>query len=292
MKYVESSIKSIKEFLDGFQNMIKDLNTKGKRIKQIPNLLTLSRVGFAFIIPPVAITGNLIGATILTICAILTDALDGFAARKLNAISEFGKNLDPVCDKIFAAALLFPLIGNVSSALSLGLGINILLELGIALVNVKSKIKGNIPRTTILGKIKTATLSGLIATLYLSFTYQSIIALIPFIYALTVIIQSITLVNYNQIDKKKDIKFNKNYVNSSKIAEKKTDKKVIDYFLSKKYTSSKSHSKTIIKLPYDFSIYSIDDYKNLKEEIVRLTQPTIENDFEKENTDNGFQKIK
>ena len=303
MEYIKSSIQSIIEFLTGFKNMINDLGTKGKRRKQIPNLLTLSRIGFALIIPPLAISGSLIPAAILTICAALTDALDGLAARKLNAISEFGKNLDPVCDKIFAGALLIPLIGKVSPLLSFGLGANILLELGIAGVNLKSKVKGNVPRTTILGKVKTATLSALIASLYLSFTYKTIISIIPFIYALTTIIQTITLINYKQIDKKKDMKKaelkkicspSSEIINSS-CFNKNVNKRVIDYFLSKKYRQSSNNncSKAIIKLPYDSSIYSVDDYKSLKEEVIRTKSiPTTQTELFEGKNNEGFQKIK
>jgi len=308
MKNVKNFIKDIIEFLNGFKNMVSSLCTKGKRVKQIPNLLTLSRVGFALIIPPLAMTGSLIPAAILTICAALTDAVDGFVARKLDAVSEFGKNLDPVCDKIFAGALLLPLIGKLNPLLSLGLCANVALELGIAGVNLKSKAKGNVPRTTILGKIKTGMLSALIASLYASFSYQAITSIIPIIYALATATQAMTLVDYQRIDKKKDAKRQElKGIDATIVIEnpdnsglaKTMDKSVVDYFISKEQELPTTKSKEIeinnptpVRLPYEPSIYSSDDYKNLKEEVIRTKTSSTQSDILPVETKDGFQKTK
>lgn len=263
MNHVKNSIKDIIEFLNGFKHMISDLCTKGKRVKQIPNLLTLSRVGFALIIPPIAISGGLPAAAALTVCAALTDAVDGFVARKLDAVSEFGKNLDPVCDKIFAGLLLLPLIGKVSPLLSLGLCTNVALELGIAGVNLKSKAKGNVPRTSILGKIKTGVLSALIASLYISFSYQAIASIIPIIYGLAVATQTIALINYNQIDKKKDIQKKAFKSDTSMTTEDIDDT-----------TPNKTKAKEDKTISDDKTVnYSSEDFRNLREEVIRTRKP-------------------
>jgi len=302
MKNIKNFIKDIIEFLNGFKNMISDLSTKGRRIKQIPNLLTLSRVGFALIIPPLALSGGLIPAAILTVCAALTDAIDGYAARKLEAVSEFGKNLDPVCDKIFAGLLLLPLIGNVTPLLSLGLCANVALELGIAGVNLKSKAKGNIPRTTILGKFKTGMLSILIATLYISFSYQAITSIIPIIYALATTTQAITLLDYQRIDKKKDIQKKQLKENNIDITTddpdnssftKTMNKGVIEHFIAREQDKTKICTQALtIKIPYEPSIYSSEDYKDLREEVIRTR---ITADIEEQQIltiEDGFQKTK
>ncbi len=82
-------------------------------IFQIPNLVSLSRI---FLTPFVAYflwKGDLQSTHIcalLLILAGITDALDGYLARKLNQVSELGKSLDPLADKIMAGILVILLI--------------------------------------------------------------------------------------------------------------------------------------------------------------------------------------
>ncbi len=89
-----------------------------KKIKYvIPNIFTGSR---AFVFLPLmifnAINGNI--PLVLTFFGVgaLTDMLDGFLARKLDAVTEFGKKFDPVVDTWFGtgslivATLLMPVM--------------------------------------------------------------------------------------------------------------------------------------------------------------------------------------
>jgi CDP-diacylglycerol--glycerol-3-phosphate 3-phosphatidyltransferase len=76
----------------------------------IPNLLTLSRPGL--LLPVMwlltAGTGPVAQwlAFVLFVAAALTDALDGWAARRLGCESNVGVFLDPLADKVFANVLL------------------------------------------------------------------------------------------------------------------------------------------------------------------------------------------
>lgn len=95
--------------------MGKTTNIDGKevRVKQIiltwSNLISVSRI---FIAAPVIYihyqNGQQVNwiVTALIIYGFVSDYLDGYVARKLNEISEWGKVLDPIADKI-AAFLLF-----------------------------------------------------------------------------------------------------------------------------------------------------------------------------------------
>lgn len=75
----------------------------------IPNLLTLFRL-FFLPLPVICIAnGKDNFALALLGVAIVTDILDGYFARKLNQISEIGKILDPLADKIGVAALVVAL---------------------------------------------------------------------------------------------------------------------------------------------------------------------------------------
>ena len=78
----------------------------------IPNVLTLFRSLVAIILPVIIIYGGEIGALIATpmlILAGVSDYLDGFYARKYNVISNFGKILDPVADKLLVVGIIFAL---------------------------------------------------------------------------------------------------------------------------------------------------------------------------------------
>lgn len=78
----------------------------------IPNMLTIARmiavpalVGL-FYLPQPAAAWATFG---LFVAAAVTDYLDGWLARRLNQMSEFGRALDPVADKLIVAAVLIML---------------------------------------------------------------------------------------------------------------------------------------------------------------------------------------
>ena len=76
---------------------------------QAPNLLTLGRLGLvpffvaAFWLPEPALQWATFGLFAL---AGVTDWLDGWLARRTGQVSDFGRFLDPIADKILVAAAL------------------------------------------------------------------------------------------------------------------------------------------------------------------------------------------
>ena len=77
--------------------------------KKIPNWLTYSRLGLIpvfvlLMVDPSAWMVHL--ATLVFILAALTDLFDGYLARRYQAVSDFGKLLDPVADKILVMTAL------------------------------------------------------------------------------------------------------------------------------------------------------------------------------------------
>lgn len=68
--------------------------------KSIPNIITLSTLICGFFSMIVAIEGYVHTAIILIFLAAILDTLDGFVARKLSVSSEFGAELDSLCDAI------------------------------------------------------------------------------------------------------------------------------------------------------------------------------------------------
>jgi len=84
-----------------------------KDIVLIPNLLSLLRIILSFPIVTILISGdkNLdIYLIILLLLAAATDYFDGFLSRKLGQVTELGKILDPIADKIAMGVILVALI--------------------------------------------------------------------------------------------------------------------------------------------------------------------------------------
>lgn len=83
-------------------------------IKHIPNILTIVRFIFIPAIVLALSSDNYLLALILFTLSSLTDVLDGKIARKYNAISDFGKLMDPLADKLTQLSVLVTLaIKNV-----------------------------------------------------------------------------------------------------------------------------------------------------------------------------------
>jgi len=81
----------------------------------LPNALTILRIVLvpvfviAFVIPGDA--ARLVAFAVFVIAAV-SDWLDGFAARKLKAGSDFGRMLDPIADKVLVAVALMMLVAE------------------------------------------------------------------------------------------------------------------------------------------------------------------------------------
>ena len=110
----------------------------------IPNTLTVLRI---LLVPVFAVAFVMPGeAARLTAFAVfcvagLSDALDGFAARKLNAGSDFGRMLDPIADKILVGVALMMLVAEGSvHEFSLTTGLSSLLKLVPALIILSREI--------------------------------------------------------------------------------------------------------------------------------------------------------
>jgi cardiolipin synthase (CMP-forming) len=81
----------------------------------LPNALTIMRIllvpvfAVAFVIPG---PGARVIAVLVFALAGISDWLDGFAARKLNAGSDFGRMLDPIADKVLVGVALMMLVAE------------------------------------------------------------------------------------------------------------------------------------------------------------------------------------
>ena len=172
------------------KDAINDLKTKGKRHKQIPNILTLMRLTAPCFIIPATIIGNVPAVVGLTALFGLTDLADGVIARHWKLTSELGKALDAVTDKVFASTLL--LAASFSNPMLL---CNLCLETAIAGINVSKKLNGEEVASTYIGKTKTWFLFALAGAGIVSqhWNLQSILS--PLMIS-TTIMQTLTLASY------------------------------------------------------------------------------------------------
>ena len=68
--------------------------------KHLPNLFTLINLSLGFFSILLSSQGNFSSAALLILFASIADFLDGFIAKKLNAVSDLGKQLDSLSDMI------------------------------------------------------------------------------------------------------------------------------------------------------------------------------------------------
>jgi CDP-diacylglycerol--glycerol-3-phosphate 3-phosphatidyltransferase len=73
------------------------------RFWNVPNTLTVSRLGLAVFVFAMISNGWYAGALVLFVLAAVTDALDGYFARLLGQDTPLGRQLDPLIDKVIVS---------------------------------------------------------------------------------------------------------------------------------------------------------------------------------------------
>ena len=82
------------------------------RILTIPNVLSFVRLGSVPVFVWLFVTDRRDAAVILYALGAWTDFFDGWIARRFDQVSELGKVLDPLADRIFIAALVVALVAT------------------------------------------------------------------------------------------------------------------------------------------------------------------------------------
>lgn len=145
----------------------------------LPNLITFSRLlGIPFLLYGLyhpTLQARWVCLTIFLVAA-LTDWLDGYLARKLNQITDLGKFLDPLVDKLLVLAPLLVLV-ELETIPAWGVFVILARELAIAGWRVNQT---TITGANIWGKLKTVSqiiaISLLIAPLSTAWKTPSLIA--------------------------------------------------------------------------------------------------------------------
>ena len=97
--------------------------TQRARVFTIPNILSFARLGSVPIFIWLFVNGREEAAVILYAIGAWTDFFDGVIARRFNQVSELGKLLDPLADRIFIVALCVALVARDALPWWLALGI-------------------------------------------------------------------------------------------------------------------------------------------------------------------------
>jgi CDP-diacylglycerol---glycerol-3-phosphate 3-phosphatidyltransferase len=123
----------------------------------LPNALTLLRILLVPVLV-VALTtetsgGSAIAAAVFALAA-ATDGLDGYVARSRQAVTTFGKVMDPVADKLLVAAALISLVSMERLAAWVAMVI-IAREFAVSGLRIAAGQQGVVIPASPLGKVKT-----------------------------------------------------------------------------------------------------------------------------------------
>lgn len=143
----------------------------------LPNKLTILRI----ILVPFVIAATLINfpfhylvAGLLFGAASLTDMFDGKIARRDGLVTDFGKFLDPLADKIMVLSVL---ICFVEQGLCSAVPVIIIIfrEFAITSIRLVASSKGQVVASNMWGKVKTVSQIAAIVIIYLMFTIYYIV---------------------------------------------------------------------------------------------------------------------
>ena len=119
----------------------------------------------AFLFPTATVV-----ALVLFCVASFTDFLDGYVARKYNQVTDFGKFVDPLADKLLVTSALVLFVEQGTFA---GWMVCVILarELIITSLRVVAANKGRVLAATWTGKVKTCVQIGGIIAIYLYYIF-------------------------------------------------------------------------------------------------------------------------
>lgn len=132
-----------------------------ENIWNVPNVLTMIRMALIPVYWIIFQQGHLYAALIVFLVASLTDLLDGYIARKYHLITNFGKLMDPLADKLMVVSVMLslalkkivpwlPLMILFAKELLMILGGILMLDKGVV---VYSKHIGKIAQTLVVSSL-------------------------------------------------------------------------------------------------------------------------------------------
>ena len=189
----------------------------------LPNKLTISRIimtiiiifillfpfytiGFSF--PKFSVDGLPVDskyfvAGVLFIIASLTDFVDGYIARKYDLITNLGKMLDAIADKILVDSTLIILATNgfINPIIPV---VIVLRDIFVDAIKMEAASKGKVVAAIKTGKYKTASLMvGIVLMLFYNLPFELInIRVADFLLYFATILSIVSMVEYFVLNKK------------------------------------------------------------------------------------------
>jgi CDP-diacylglycerol---glycerol-3-phosphate 3-phosphatidyltransferase len=135
----------------------------------VPNLLTVFRILLVPVLVAALLSGLEIGdmlAAIVFVVASLTDALDGYIARRNKDVTTFGKLMDPLADKLLVTSALVSLVSLDRLQAWVAMVI-IAREFAVTGLRQLAMEHGEVIHASAWGKVKTATQIAMVLALIL-----------------------------------------------------------------------------------------------------------------------------
>ncbi|MGB2712348.1 MAG: CDP-diacylglycerol--glycerol-3-phosphate 3-phosphatidyltransferase [Conexibacter sp.] len=133
----------------------------------VPNVLTVLRI---LLVPVLVVAllgetpnGDLLAAAVFVVAS-LTDLLDGYLARSRNAVTTFGKLMDPIADKLLIIAALVSLVSLDRLAAWVAMVI-IAREFAVTALRMAATQQGVVVQASLFGKAKTCLQIGAVLAL-------------------------------------------------------------------------------------------------------------------------------
>lgn len=172
---------------------------KVKFKKTLPNIITISRLVSLMVGFILFIKDKFILSIAFYIYGAISDAFDGYFARKYDAYSKLGKFLDAISDKLYALSLIILSIINGNYIII----IPALFEIVIAIISYFNLKKNKVTYTERVGKIKTSIMFPMMIVSILSVKIKSLYYLFILLLLLSIYFQIQSIIAYiNQLNGK------------------------------------------------------------------------------------------
>jgi CDP-diacylglycerol--glycerol-3-phosphate 3-phosphatidyltransferase len=120
----------------------------------IPNIITLTRVALIPVFMLCMGAGWRIAALVIFSVASATDFVDGYLARRMNQVSNFGRIIDPLADKLLILTALAYFLAEGTVAVWVVVVV-LAREFAVSALRIVAAAEGRILAADISGKIKT-----------------------------------------------------------------------------------------------------------------------------------------